>query len=128
VNHILSLPYATTTPSQLSELRDIRHETEITPSGTVRLSHRTGTVEMRFSSMSHPLPAGTSVYVWWKGGGFVCAPVAEVDAETMETQRIAERVAQARAALANARQERSARIAASQFGQLDDSQETVSVY
>jgi hypothetical protein len=78
--------------------------------GTVVLSSELGSVEMSFSSVEQPLRVGTRVYVWWKGGGFVCAPANEVDAEAEESLRVARRVADARSALAEARRERSSRF------------------
>lgn len=129
MNHVLSLPYTTVTPAQLRLLQADRHETVVTRTGTVRLVHPSGVVEMRFSDASHRLEGGVKVYVWWKGGGFVCAPTDHVEAEARESFRVAEQVAQTRAALAAARQERAVRIAASQFGGLDVSQqEPVSIY
>jgi hypothetical protein len=133
VNRILSLPLTTLTPSQLQALARSRHETQVTPFGSVVLSHATGSVEMKFSSAENPLRAGVRVYVWWKGGGFVCAPADEVDAQAAESERVARRVADARTALAEARKER-----ASRFGGLNSSSmpldvdlgspDTVSIY
>lgn len=133
MNRILSLPLNTLTPAQLQALTKIRHETEVTASASVVLQHETGTVEMRFSSAENPLASGVRVYVWWKGGGFVCAPANEVDAEAAESLRIERRVADARSALAEARRER-----ASRFGNLNSApmpldvdlgpSETVSIY
>lgn len=133
MNRILSLPLNTLTPAQLQALTKTRHETEVTASSSVILQHEMGPVEMRFSSAENPLAAGVRVYVWWKGGGFVCAPANEVDAEAAESLRIERRVADARSALAEARRER-----ASRFGGLNSapmpldvdlgSSETVSIY
>ena len=133
MNRILSLPLNTLTPAQLHALTKSRHETEVTPSGSIILQHEMGPVEMRFSSAENPLAAGIRVYVWWKGGGFVCAPANEVDAEAAESLRIEQRVAEARSALAEARRER-----ASRFGGLNSApmpldvdlgpSETVSIY
>lgn len=133
MNRILSLPLNTLTPAQLHALTKSRHETEVTPSGSIILQHEMGPVEMRFSSAENPLAPGIRVYVWWKGGGFVCAPANEVDEEAAESLRIEQRVAEARSALAEARRER-----ASRFGGLSSapmpldvdlgSSETVSIY
>lgn len=114
MNRILSLPLTTMTPAHLLSLTKERHETRVTPLGTVVLSSELGSVEMSFSSAEQPLRVGTRVYVWWKGGGFVCAPANEVDAEAAESLRVARRVADARSALAEARRER-----ASRFGDLN---------
>jgi len=89
-----------------------RRRTVVTERGTVRFDLPRGPLEMKFSAQQHHLAAGTEVYVWWKGGGFVCAPTAEVDAQEDESRSIADRVLQARARLGAARKERSARIAA----------------
>ena len=59
-----------------------------------------------------PAIADCLAVVWWKGGGFVCAPAAEVDEEERESRCIAERVRNARSQLAAARKERQARLAA----------------
>ena len=74
----------------------------------VRFELPKGTVEMKFPSDRQQLPPGTEVYVWWKGGGFVCAPAAELDREESESRRLAERLAQARSRLAAARRARPA--------------------
>ena len=133
MNRILSLPLNTVTPAQLQALSRGRHETEVTAFGSVVLNHGMGPVEMRFSSAENPLSAGVRVYVWWKGGGFVCAPADEVDAQAVESERVARRVSDARSALAEARKER-----ASRFGGLNSapmpldvdlgSPDTVSIY
>ncbi len=116
MNRILSLPLHTVTPAQLQALNKERHETQVTPFGSVVLSHGMGQVEMRFASAESPLRPGVRVYVWWKGGGFVCAPADEVDARAAESERVARRVSDARSALAEARKER-----ASRFGGLNSS-------
>ncbi len=110
MNRILSLPLTTVTPAHLQALTKERHQTEVTSLGSVILQHPMGAVEMRFASAENPLKAGVRVYVWWKGGGFVCAPADEVDAEAHESLRVARRVSDARSALAEARRERSSRF------------------
>ena len=102
------------TPAQLLSLTKERHETRVTAKGSVLLVNELGSVDMEFASAEHPLRTGTRVYVWWKGGGFVCAPANEVDSEAEESLRVSRRVAEARLALADARRER-----ASRFGDLN---------
>jgi hypothetical protein len=68
-------------------------------------------VEMKFSDAEQQLHPGTEVKVWWKGGGFVCAPADEFDSEERESRDIAERVLRARTQLSQARRERQARLA-----------------
>lgn len=75
-----------------------------------------GPVEMKIAGGQLPIEPGTEVYVWWKGGGFVCAPTADVDAEERRSRKIEKRVMQARETLAAARADRWAR--ASAYGEL----------
>jgi hypothetical protein len=79
-----------------------------------------GPLEMRLAHGQDPIEPDTEVYVWWKGGGFVCAPVADVDAEEQRSRDIAQRVSQARETLAAARADRWARQSA--YGDLPASQ------
>jgi hypothetical protein len=99
-------------PGLLDPLKAERRRTTINERGMVRFQLAMGAVEMKFSSPQHQLQTGTEVYVWWKGGGFVCAPVAEVRAEESESREVADQVMQARSHLAAARKERQARLAA----------------
>ena len=112
MNRVLSWPHTPIYPGLLDALMVERNRTVVTNKGTVRFDLLTGPVEMRFSSRLHQLQPGTDVYVWWKGGGFVCAPTAEIDAEESASRSIAERVIQARARLGAAREERAARLLA----------------
>ena len=112
MNRVLCWPHTSIVPGLLDALKLGRSRTVVTDKGAIRFQQALGPVEMRFSERSHQLPAGTEVYVWWKTGGFVCAPTAEVDAEERASRHISERVLQARAELGAARQERLARIAA----------------
>lgn len=128
VNRVLSLPDIA--PRLLQVLMASRHDTVVTAAGTVRIRHSQGSVEMRFSAAEAPMVAGVRVYVWWKGGGFVCAPADDVDAQALATQRVAERVAQARAALAKARQDRTSRFGElhSEPGALPPADDTIAIY
>jgi hypothetical protein len=112
MNRVLCWPHTSIVPGLLEALQLGRSRTVVTDKGAIRFQQALGPVEMRFSERSHQLPAGTEVYVWWKSGGFVCAPTAEVDAEERASRHMAERVLQARAQLGAAREERLARIAA----------------
>jgi hypothetical protein len=107
MNRVLCWPHTPIFPGLLDGLKIARSKTAVTERGTIRFDVAAGAVEMRFSSPRQQLPAGTRVYVWWKGGGFVCAPAAELDREEREARRLAERLAQARSRLAQARQVRT---------------------
>jgi hypothetical protein len=115
MNRILSWPDTPLVPGLLEALMEERHETVVTDKGLVRLDSSLGPVEMKFSRSAQQLAPGTAVYVWWKHGGFVCGPADEVDREERESRLIADRLAEARSHLAEARRERQARVA----GQID---------
>lgn len=108
MNRVLSWPHTPILPGLLEGLKGERHRTFVTEKGMIYFDLFLGPVEMKFSQAQHQLPPGTEVYVWWKGGGFVCAPASDVDAEERRSRRINERVAQARMKLADARRERQA--------------------
>jgi hypothetical protein len=112
MNRVLSWPHTPIYPGLLDPLKAERHRSVINERGMVRFELPLGPVEMKFSSPEHQLEPGTNVYVWWKGGGFVCAPVREVRAEKKEARDVEDRVMQARSQLAAARKERQARLAA----------------
>ena len=112
MNRVLSWPHTPIYPGLLEPLMAERQRSVLTERGMVRFELPLGPVEMKFSDPQHQLPPGTEVYVWWKGGGFVCASLTEVEAEESEHRRIAERVMAARSQLAAARKERQARLAA----------------
>lgn len=116
MNRVLSLPITRITTEQLELLKGERHHTLVSDRGTIRLRHRNGIVEMKFLQPEDHLPPETPVCVWWKGGGFVCAGEAELEAEALEARNVADRVAQARSMLAAARMERSARMATPKEG------------
>src|SRR3954447_21114410 len=111
MNRVLSWPHTPIVPGLLDCLKERRHRTCVSERGTIRFVLPLGPVEMRFSNASQQPATGTSVYVWWKGGGFVCAPAAELDREEHEARRMAERLVQARSRLAEGRRERQARMA-----------------
>ena len=106
MNRVLSWPQTPVLKGLLEALRRERQRTEVTPRGTVRFEHALGTIEMAFSLPEQQPEPGTSVYVWWKGGGFVCAPIDEYRAEQRETQAIVDRVNEMRLHLAEARRHR----------------------
>jgi hypothetical protein len=108
MNRVLSWPHTPLFPGLLESLKATRRKTEVTARGMVRFDLPAGAVEMKFPNPQQQLPPGTEVYVWWKGGGFVCAPAAELDREERESRRLAERLAQARSRLATARRARQA--------------------
>lgn len=106
MNRVLSWPHTPIFPALLKPLMAGRHATVVRDNGTIRFDLSLGPVEMKFSALEHQLEPGTPVYVWWKGGGFVCAAVAEVEAEEQKERSVADRVLQARERLHAARQER----------------------
>jgi len=112
MNRVLSWPHTAIVPGLLEVIKPERNKTVVTDRGMIRFDLFLGPIEMKFSNPQHQLAPGTEVVVWWKGGGFVCAPAAEVDEEERESRCIAERVRNARSQLAAARKERQARIAA----------------
>ncbi|HMC15769.1 MAG TPA: hypothetical protein VKI18_09065 [Albitalea sp.] len=111
MNRVLSWPHTPIFPGLLEPLKAERRRSVLTDRGMVRFELALGPVEMKFSDPQHQLPPGTAVYVWWKGGGFVCASLAEVEADESEARRIVERVMAARSQIAAARMERQARLA-----------------
>ena len=112
MNRVLSWPHTPIFPGLLEGLKGERSKTVVTERGMVRFDLPTGALEMKFSDVQQQIAPGTAVYVWWKNGGFVCAPAAEFDSEESESRQIAERLLQARSQLAAARSERQARLAA----------------
>jgi hypothetical protein len=108
MNHVLSWPHTPIYPGLLRPLKTGRWETQVTDKGEVHFDLPLGPVSMRFPEHEQPVPPGTPVYVWWKHGGFVCAPVAEVEAEEAQARSIADRVLAARERLQAARRERIA--------------------
>jgi len=109
MNRVLSWPHTPILPGLLDALKRKRCKTSVTAKGMIHFDLSLGPVEMKFSQAQQQLPPGTDVYVWWKGGGFVCAPTADVDEEEGYSRRISERVAQARSQIAQARRERPGR-------------------
>jgi hypothetical protein len=112
VNRVLSLPHTTIVPGLLDALKSTRSRTRVTPKGMIRFELTSGPVEMKIAAGQQPIEPGTEVYVWWKGGGFVCAPTVDVDAEERRSRKIEKRVMQARETLAAARADRWARASA----------------
>jgi hypothetical protein len=106
MNHVLSEPTTAIVPGLLKPLKSGRHETLVSSRRTVRFELAQGPVEMGFLDGDPALEPGTRVYVWWKGGGFVCAPVEEVRAEEEQALAIAERVLRERERLQAARRAR----------------------
>jgi hypothetical protein len=115
MNRVLSWPHTPIVPGLIEFLKAERHKTLVNDRGMIRFDSSLGPVEMKFCDPQHQLDAGTEVYVWWKGGGFVCAPAAELDADEQAARQIAERFREIRRHLAEARREREARLAASEL-------------
>ncbi|HUG21345.1 hypothetical protein [Piscinibacter sp.] len=112
MNRVLSWPHTAIVPGLLEGIKGERNTTVVTDKGMIRFELLLGPIEMKFSNPMQRLVPGTEVVVWWKGGGFVCAPAAEMDEEERESRCIADQVRNARSQLAEARKERQARIAA----------------
>ena len=96
MNRVLCWPHTPILPGLLDGLKGERHGTVVTARGTIRFDLFLGPVEMKFSNPQQQLPQGTHVFVWWKGGGFVCAAANEIDDDEQESRDIAERVLRAR--------------------------------
>lgn len=112
MNRVLSWPQTRIAPGLLKPLKSGRTETVVTERRTVHFDLPLGSVEMGFLAHHEQLEPGTRVYVWWKGGGFVCAPVDEVEAEERASRAIEQRLEEARARLEAGRRERLARDSA----------------
>lgn len=110
MHRILCWPHTAVVPGLIASIQRGRVVAQITRKGMVRLELPLGNVEMKFANVREQLEPEAPVYVWWRGGGFVCAPIPEVDAEEARLRGIAERVSQARSHLASARKEREARL------------------
>ena len=106
MNRVLSWPHTPMLNALLGALKRTRQRTVISDHGMVRFEHALGTVEMKFARRDEQLPPGTPVFVWWKGGGFVCATQDEMMAMRLAERHLADRLAQARAHLARVRQQR----------------------
>jgi hypothetical protein len=112
MNRVLSWPHTPIVRGLLEGLKAERHETVVTDKGMVHFDLFLGPVEMKFSKPEQQLEPGTRVVVWWKGGGFVCASTEEIETEELASREIADRVNQARHAIAEARRERRERLLA----------------
>jgi hypothetical protein len=111
MNRVLSWPQTPLVPGLLDALKTGRHRTVVNEDGMVRFELPLGGIEMKFCDPQHQVPAGTVVDVWWKGGGLVCAPAAELDADEQAARVIAERFREIHQQLAAARREREVRLA-----------------
>ena len=101
-----------TLAQHLEQVARSRHVAVIGEKQAVRLSFPFGTIEMLLAPHQEPFLPGTEVYVWFKGGGFLCGPKLDIDDDERESRRALRRVKAARAALAASRAERAARLAA----------------
>jgi len=111
MNRVLSWPHTRIVPGLLDELKNEgKRRTVVTDKGMIRFELSRGLAEMHFSDAQQQLPPGTDVFVWWKVGGFVCAPTSEIEAEERASRDITEQVQRARALLAQARKERESRL------------------
>jgi hypothetical protein len=111
--YLLSYPLASVAPAFLDRLQRKRTRGLAGSDGTsVVIDTTTDRVELQFVDGSLPVPADLPVYVWWSIGGFVCAPMTEVDEDERHRGAVADQVRQAREQLALARRNRPARVAA----------------
>jgi hypothetical protein len=112
MNRVLSWPLLPLLAQQLEQVARSRHVAVVGDKQAVRIVLPFGTVEMLIAPNQQPLLAGTEVYVWFKGGGFLCGPKREIDLAERESRHALRRVKAARAALAASRADRAARLAA----------------
>jgi hypothetical protein len=120
--YLLSYPPAAITPALLDRLQRKRARGLAASDGTsVVIDTTPDRVELQIVDGSLPLPADLPVYVWWSIGGFVCAPMTEVDEDELHRGAVVDQVRQAREQLALARRNRPARMAAA-FAQAVDVQ------
>jgi len=111
--YLLSYPPASVAPAFLDRLQRKRTRGLAGSDGTsVVIDTTTDRVELQFVDGSLPVPADLPVYVWWSIGGFVCAPMTEVDEDERHRGAVADQVRQTREQLALARRNRPARVAA----------------
>lgn len=112
MNRVLSWPSVPIPAQHLEQVARSRHLADVSDRQSVRIILSFGTIEMLIAPNQPPLLAGTEVYVWFKGGGFLCGPKREIDLAERESRHALRRVKAARAALAASRAERAARLAA----------------
>lgn len=112
VKQPLCAPTGAVTPALIDKLMQRRSHGRCASEREVRIKLPGGVINFRAASGGEPLVPGRSVYVWWSDSGFVCAPVQEVDAEDLAGGGVSAQVQRARDALAQARRDRPARVAA----------------
>jgi hypothetical protein len=112
MNRVLSWPLLPILAQHLEQVARNRHVAVVGDKQAVRITLSFGVIEMPIAPNQQPLLAGTEVYVWFKGGGFLCGPKREIDLAERESRHALRRVKAARAALAASRAERAARLAA----------------
>lgn len=99
----------------------------VDPDGQIQLQTPSAVVRLRLSDNDKgpPLLPGDVVYVWWHAGGFVCAPVDEVNEAERHRLDMKEEVRRARERLAQARSERAVRHVPIPERPLRDTQSTI---
>lgn len=112
MNRVLSWPLVPILAQHLEQVVRNRHVAEVGDKQLVRLQFPFGIIEMPLAPHQEPMLPGTEVYVWFKGGGFLCGPKREIDLAERESRHALRRVKAARAVLAASRAERAARLAA----------------
>lgn len=112
MNRVLSWPVLPILAQHLEQVARTRHVAVVGDKQAVRITLPFGVIEMLIAPNQQPMLAGTEVYVWFKGGGFLCGPKREIDLAERESRHALRRVKAARAALAASRAERAARLAA----------------
>jgi hypothetical protein len=98
MNRVLSWPLLPLLAQQLEQVARSRHVAVVGDKQAVRITLPFGVVEMLIAPNQQPLLAGTEVYVWFKGGGFLCGPKREIDLAERESRHALRRVKAARAA------------------------------
>lgn len=106
------MPTGAVTPVIVTKLQSRRSHARCVSESEVRMKLPSGVIGFAIAPGAQPLVAGRSVYVWWSSAGFVCASVQEIDAEELQRGNVEGQVQRAREALAQARRDRPARLAA----------------
>lgn len=110
--HLLCAPTGDVTPALIEKLKSRRSHGRCASASEVRIKLPSGVLRFRAAPGAALLAAGHPVYVWWSDEAFVCASVQDVDAHETPQGDVGAQVRRAREALAQARRDRPARLAA----------------
>lgn len=93
-----------------SDLKEERVGVRVDADGQIELQTPSAKVRLRLcpNDKGPRLMPGDVVYVWWHAGGFVCAPIDEVNEAERHRLGVQEDVRRAREKLAQARLDRAA--------------------